>query len=74
MTAPQTFNLAEVPSSLLNTEQAADYIGTQPQTLENWRCNKRYGLPYLKIGRLVRYRRADLDAWLSDRRVSDDRR
>lgn len=59
--------------SLLNTEQAAEYIGTQPQTLENWRCNKRYGLPYLKIGRLVRYRRVDLDTWMSGRLVGGGR-
>ena len=55
--------------NLLNTEEAAQYLRTQPQTLENWRCNKRYALPYVRVGRLIRYRREDLDAWLSKREI-----
>jgi hypothetical protein len=29
------------------------------QTLANWRCTKRVALPYVKIGRSVRYRRSE---------------
>jgi predicted DNA-binding transcriptional regulator AlpA len=28
-------------------------------------------LRYLKVGRLVRYRKADIDAWLESRTVGD---
>jgi excisionase family DNA binding protein len=35
--------------------------------LSVWRSTGRYNLPFLKVGRLVRYRRADLDAWLAAR-------
>lgn len=57
---------------LLTTEQAADYLGVTPRTLEVWRCVKRHTIPYIKVGRLVKYRQADLDAWLASRTVSDD--
>lgn len=52
---------------LLDTRQAAARLGIQPNTLEMWRSAGRYGLPYLKVGRVVRYRARDLDAWLDER-------
>lgn len=51
-------------TKLLDTTAAAEYLGgLQPNTLEGWRVAGR-GVPYVKIGRLVRYRVADLDAYL----------
>ena len=61
-------SIHERDSDVLNTTEAAEYLGFQPQTLAIWRTTGRYDLPYLKCGRLVRYRRADLDAWLASRR------
>ena len=55
---------------LLTTAEAAEYLGTTVGTMEVWRCVKRYALPYVRVGRLVRYRRADLEAWLASRTVS----
>jgi excisionase family DNA binding protein len=55
---------------LFSTEHAAAYIGVTPRTLEVWRCTRRYAIPYVKVGRLVRYRRNDLDQWLSSRTVA----
>lgn len=55
-------------SQLLNAEQAAQYLGVAKQTLHNWRSSGRYRLPCLRVGRLVRYRRSDLDAWLESRK------
>lgn len=55
--------------TLFSTQEAADYLGTRPHTLEVWRASGRYRIPYLKVGRLVKYRRADLDAWLASRTV-----
>jgi excisionase family DNA binding protein len=57
------------PADLLAEDDAAEVLGVSPGTLQVWRSTKRYGLPYLKIGRLVRYRRADLLAWLESRLV-----
>lgn len=52
---------------LLTNIEAASYLSTKPHTLEIWRCTGRYGLPYIRIGRNIRYRREDLDAFLETR-------
>lgn len=54
---------------LLTRDKAAAYLGCRPQTLAVWAATGRYRLPFLKVGRLVRYRRADLDAFLERRTV-----
>lgn len=51
-------------SELLNRKEAAVYLGIAEQTLAIWHCTKRYNLPCAKIGRLVRYRKSDLDAFI----------
>ena len=55
---------------LLNSKQAADYLGIAVETLNVWRCTKRYDLPYIKVGRLVKYRQSALDAFLESRTQS----
>ena len=50
-------------NELLTVHEAAAYLGVAVQTLHNWRSSGRYRLPCLRVGRLVRYRRSDLDAW-----------
>jgi excisionase family DNA binding protein len=55
---------------LLTPAQAAEVLGVKPATLEVWRSNKRHVIPYIKVGRLVRYRRSALAAFLASREVS----
>lgn len=57
------------PPPLLTRNQAAEYLGVKPQTLALWASTKRYKLPYVKVGRSVRYRRSDLEAFLNSRTV-----
>jgi excisionase family DNA binding protein len=57
----------KLPSLLLDTEQAAAHLGVTVGTLNVWRSTGRHQLPYLKIGRNVRYRLSDLDVWLEAR-------
>jgi excisionase family DNA binding protein len=52
---------------LLSRLQAAEYLGISAKTLAVWACTKRYNLPYVKIGRLVKYNRADLEAFIAER-------
>lgn len=54
-------------SDLLSREQAAEYLGVTSQTLAIWASTKRYELPYVKIGRLVKYRKSDLDKFIMSR-------
>ena len=55
---------------LLTREEAASYLGCRPQTLAVWATTGRYELRFLKVGRLVKYRRSDLDAFLERRSVT----
>lgn len=57
------------PPDLLNTPQAAAFIGCTPDTLTTWRCTKAVRVPYVRVGRLVRYRRRDLEAFLEQNAV-----
>ena len=45
-------------------------IEVKPQTLRVWACNGRYRLPYVKIGRIIRYDVVDLDGFIASHRVT----
>ena len=55
---------------LLNESQAANLLGVVPATLQVWRSTKRYALPYVKVGRLVRYRMSAVQAFIESRTVA----
>ncbi len=57
----------QLTDHLLTPPEAAAYIGVTENTLSVWRCVGRYAIPFIKVGRLVRYRRSDLEAWLESR-------
>lgn len=54
-------------SDLLTDIQAAEILDVSPATLSVWRSTGRYGIPFIKIGFNVRYRRGDLMNWLDKR-------
>jgi excisionase family DNA binding protein len=54
----------------LTLEEVAARIGVLPDTLNRWRCNGNYDLPFIKIGTLVKYRRSDVLAWLEKRKFT----
>jgi excisionase family DNA binding protein len=56
-------------NDLLRPEEVANLTGLSLETLAQWRSQKR-GIPYLKIGRAVRYDAADVQAYLEGCRVS----
>ena len=58
-----------LPKELLTEEEAADYLLVRVQTLRQWRSgyHKKEKIPYLKVGRAVRYRKVDLIAWTVSR-------
>lgn len=49
--------------TLLTPQNVADRLGVSTTTLSTWRCTKRYPLAYVKVGRLVRYRLGDVEAF-----------
>jgi len=53
---------------LLTDQQAAEILSVEPRTIRLWRQTR--GLPHIKItSKVIRFRRADLDAWLERRRA-----
>ena len=50
---------------LLTPAQMARLLGVSVGTLAVWRCTKRYPLPYIKVGRSVRYSRIHGNEFLS---------
>lgn len=52
-----------------NSDEAAQYLGLSPGTLPVWRCNGRHAIPFIRVGRAIRYRKSDLDRWLESRTV-----
>jgi excisionase family DNA binding protein len=51
---------------LLRPGDVSKLLGVPVSTLANWRSAGQ-GPPYLRVGRHVRYRRADVEAWVAGR-------
>jgi predicted DNA-binding transcriptional regulator AlpA len=65
MTTPQNDN---TPTDLLDEKRLCAELAISPITATKWRA-RNAGPPFIKVGRLVRYRRADVEAWLAARTV-----
>jgi hypothetical protein len=58
---------------LLTEAAAAKRLGVSPQYLVKWRFLGRPALPFVRIGnRMIRYRMADLDAFIRSRVVATE--
>lgn len=57
-----------VDGPLIDEKQLCADLGISPVTATKWRA-KAAGPPFIKVGRLVRYRRADVEAWLASRTI-----
>lgn len=51
---------------LLRTEEVADILGYATRTLDNWRFMEDKRLPYVKMGRSVRYKESDVKAFMEE--------
>ncbi len=50
--------------ALLSTEEAAEKLGVTSHTLTTWRSRKTVNIPYVRVGRLVRYRTSDIQDFI----------
>ena len=53
-------------NSIMTTQELAQYLGVSVSLLNSYR-SEGIGPVYLKLGRLVRYRLADVEKWLSEK-------
>lgn len=51
---------------LLTEDEAAAFLKVQPATLATWRVRGRPNLPFVRVGRCVRYRQQDISAFIED--------
>jgi excisionase family DNA binding protein len=51
---------------LLTPDEVSYLLGIKKHTLAVWRSSGRYNLPFIKAGRLVRYRLSDIEQFLDD--------
>lgn len=58
--------------NLLTPDEVADYLGVTTHTLSVWRSEGRYNLPFVKVGRLVRYPEEGVLRFLEERTASRD--
>ena len=59
---------AVLDSPFLDEKRLCAELGISGVTATKWRA-KAKGPPFIKVGRLVRYRRSDVEAWLASRTV-----
>ncbi|MDT4331190.1 helix-turn-helix domain-containing protein [Methylomonas sp. MS20] len=67
MVKPTTPKPNTAKDAMLDNASAAEYLGISAGTLDVWRSTKRYAIPFIKVGRLVKYRQSALDAFLESR-------
>lgn len=54
--------MVRLPAYLLSCDELAHWLRVQPSTIRKWTCYNR--IPYVKIGRKVGYRPADIESWI----------
>jgi len=54
--------------TVMTVSQAANYLGLAVSTLNKWRCHGG-GPIFIKMGRAVRYRVEDLEAFIQNRQM-----
>lgn len=47
----------------ISIEEAANYLGVNKDTIRNW-IKKENGIPAHKIGKLWKFKKSELDAWI----------
>ncbi|HSH28356.1 MAG TPA: helix-turn-helix domain-containing protein [Thiohalobacter sp.] len=67
------------PDDLITEPEAARAVGVSPSTLKSARLhrlpsNPLRDLPHVQIGRSIRYRRSDINAWIEAHLVRPRRR
>lgn len=53
---------------LINQKEAANILGVSCKTLEGWRYKRDYRLPFIKVGRLVKYSKKDIEKYLEQQK------
>jgi len=58
--------MGNIQEKLLTRKEASTFLDLKENTLAVWATNKRYNLPFYKIGRLVKYKISDLENFITE--------
>ena len=58
-------------TKLLNINELAEYLGIKISTVYSW-VNQRK-IPYIKVGRLVKFDQVDIDKWIAEQKVAESK-
>ena len=61
----KTTNENTIPRAALSADEAAEYLGVSLSTIH--RLTRAGELAHVRVGRLIRFRREDLDSFLAER-------
>ncbi len=53
---------------ILNMNDCAEYLGLSKGTLYVWVCRRK--IPYVKVGRLVKFDMREIEGWLKENSVA----
>jgi excisionase family DNA binding protein len=59
--------MGTIDEQLLDLDWLSGYLGIPQRSLYNWR-QRGEGPPAYRVGKHLRYRRSDIEAWLDSRR------
>ena len=61
-----------INDNYISLDEAAEYIGIKTVTLRNWVRKTESGIPAHKVGKLWKFKRSELDAWISSGKSAMD--
>lgn len=65
--------MSQIESKYLTVKEAAQYLKCSTHLLDQDRCKRKHGIPYLKWGKRILYVKEDLDAYMQKFQVAPNR-
>ena len=67
MSKERAVSTSHMEKRFVGIEELSGYLGLAKGTVYIWVCHKK--IPYLKMGRLVKFDLKEIEAWLKEKRV-----
>ena len=67
MSKERAVSTSHMEKRFLGLEELSQYLGLAKGTLYIWVCHKK--IPYIKMGRLVKFDLQEIEPWLKEKRV-----
>ena len=62
-------NFRKMDKRFIGVEELANYLDLSPKTIRSWVLLRR--VPYVKLGRLVKFDLRKIEDWLKDKRIEE---